>query len=79
MLRKGRIRGSSFSAYYNGILVVDLMGGASSLDAQRLWSPETLGLVWSVSKTIAGLCVALLVQRYYLLLILNLVFMLFNL
>ena len=40
------------------------MGGASDLDAQRLWSPERLGLVWSISKAIAGLCVALLVQRY---------------
>ena len=29
------------------------MGGASLLDAQRLWDPETLGLVWSVSKTIS--------------------------
>ena len=58
------IRGSSFSVYYKEKLVVDLMGGASNLDGLRLWNPDSLGLVFSVSKALAGFCVALMVQRY---------------
>ena len=64
LLEKGKLRGASFAAYYNGSLVVNLVGGVADLGAARLWTPETLTVTMSVSKAVAGLCVALLVHRH---------------
>ena len=64
LLENGRLRGASFAAYYNGSLVLNLVGGVADLGAARLWTPETLTVTMSVSKAVAGLCVALLVHRY---------------
>ena len=64
LLEKGTLRGASFAAYYNGSLVVNLIGGVADLRASRLWTPETLTVTMSVSKAVAGLCVAHLVHRH---------------
>lgn len=63
MLADGRIRGASFAAYHDGRLVVNLIGGVADLGAARPWTPDTLTATMSVSKAVAGLCVALLVHR----------------
>ncbi len=65
-MESGQIRGGSFSAYHLGSLVVDVMGGAADAAAQRLWQPDTVTVIMSVSKAVAAICAALLVKRYFL-------------
>ena len=64
LLKSRRIRGASFSAYFEGRLVVNIRGGAADLRALRPWSSDTLSALFSASKALAGLSVALLAQRF---------------
>ncbi|MEL6258458.1 MAG: serine hydrolase domain-containing protein [Pseudomonadota bacterium] len=55
--------GASFAAILNGDVVVDLRGGWADRAATRPWSEETIVPVYSVTKAIAALVVARLLER----------------
>uniref|UniRef100_A0A914WTT1 Beta-lactamase-related domain-containing protein n=1 Tax=Plectus sambesii TaxID=2011161 RepID=A0A914WTT1_9BILA len=58
--------GAALAVYYKGELVVDLYGGYADTSALRLWTPETRTVVFSATKAVAALCVAMLVDRGHL-------------
>jgi CubicO group peptidase (beta-lactamase class C family) len=55
--------GASFAVVRDGALVVDLWGGFADEARQRPWQRDTLVNVWSTTKGLASLCVAMLVDR----------------
>ncbi|KAE9554951.1 hypothetical protein FO519_001848 [Halicephalobus sp. NKZ332] len=55
--------GSSISVYYKGKKVVDIWGGYADLQSERRWKKDTMNVAFSSTKAVAGLCVALLVDR----------------
>jgi CubicO group peptidase (beta-lactamase class C family) len=55
--------GASFSAFYNGEQVVDLWGGHADAARTKPWTRETLGNVWSATKGIVAIAVAMCVER----------------
>jgi CubicO group peptidase (beta-lactamase class C family) len=55
--------GASFSAYHRDRCVVDLWGGIADRKTDRPWTRETLANVWSSTKGITALAVALCVER----------------
>jgi CubicO group peptidase (beta-lactamase class C family) len=55
--------GSAVAVWVDGQLVVDLWGGHSDLACTRPWHRDTLVNVWSVTKGVAALAVAMLVER----------------
>ncbi|XP_061181860.1 BAI1-associated protein 3-like [Saccostrea echinata] len=59
-------KGACFSAYYKGELVVDLWGGYSDIEAGRPWQNDTLSIMFSTTKGVTAVIVALFVQRGYL-------------
>uniref|UniRef100_A0A0K0EGP2 Beta-lactamase domain-containing protein n=1 Tax=Strongyloides stercoralis TaxID=6248 RepID=A0A0K0EGP2_STRER len=54
--------GASVAIYYQGKCVADLYGGFSDTK-HNLWTSQTQTVVFSVSKSIGALCIALLVDR----------------
>jgi CubicO group peptidase (beta-lactamase class C family) len=60
---QGREIGASYAVVRDGALVVDLWGGHRDRARTRRWSEDTLVNVWSTTKGLASLCVALLVER----------------
>jgi len=59
----GRELGASFAVVRDGEVVVDLWGGWCDRARTRPWRADTLANVWSTTKGLAALCVALLVDR----------------
>lgn len=59
-------KGACFSAYYKGELVVDLWGGYSDIEAARKWKKDTLSIMFSSTKGVTAILVALFVQKGYL-------------
>ena len=59
----GREVGASFAVVRDGAPVVDLWGGFRDRARTRPWTQDTLVNVWSTTKGLASLCVALLVER----------------
>lgn len=59
-------KGACFSAYYKGELVVDLWGGYSDIEAGRKWRNDTLSIMFSTTKGVSAILVALFVQKGYL-------------
>ena len=55
--------GAALSVYYKGARVVDLWGGYADVKAQRPWAKDTMTMVFSVSKGLAAIVVATLVER----------------
>ena len=53
--------GAGFSLVHDGKLVVDLTGGTAD-DSGRVYDAETLQLVFSSTKGVAAICLAMLVQ-----------------
>ncbi|XP_038078603.1 beta-lactamase domain-containing protein 2-like [Patiria miniata] len=58
--------GSAFSVYYKGSKVVDIWGGYADSEAGRPWKEDTLTIVFSATKGMAALCMAVLVDRGHL-------------
>ena len=59
--------GASFSVYHQGRCVVDLYGGwKDRLTKKDPYTPDTLQLVYSVSKGVMGVAIALCVDRGWL-------------
>src|SRR5260221_11320738 len=63
--REGDYRevGASFAAFHRGRCVVDLWGGIADPARNRPWTRDTLANVWSSTKGIVAVAVALCVER----------------
>ena len=55
--------GASLAVYRRGECVVDLWGGHVDREGRRPWQPDTLVNLWSTTKGIAAIGIALLVDR----------------
>ena len=55
--------GASFAAFHKGRCVVDLWGGYADPKRTRLWTRDTLANVWSSTKGVTAMAVALCVER----------------
>lgn len=56
-------QGAATAIYVDGQKVVDLWGGIADNLTGRLWTEDTLSLIWSATKGPAAMCALLLVQR----------------
>ena len=56
-------RGAGLAVYHRGRRVVDLWGGFADAAQTRPWTEDTYANVWSVTKGITALAVAMLVDR----------------
>ncbi|KAJ1346944.1 Beta-lactamase domain-containing protein 2 [Parelaphostrongylus tenuis] len=55
--------GAAIAVYHKGELLVDLQGGYADKSSGRKWTPETRTVVFSATKAVGALCVAMLVDR----------------
>ena len=55
--------GAGFAVHVEGELVVDICGGLADPTEGTAWGPDTLQLVFSSTKGVAAICVAMLAQR----------------
>ena len=62
-LVRGDDLGASFSATYQGEVVVDLWGGYLDEEQSKPWQEDTLVNVYSTTKTMSFLCALLLADR----------------
>lgn len=62
-LASGMDRGAGVSVYHRGTCVVDLMGGHRDRNGEVPYGPDTLQVVFSTTKGITALCVAMCVER----------------
>ncbi|XP_072025303.1 beta-lactamase domain-containing protein 2-like [Amphiura filiformis] len=58
--------GSAFAAYYKGKQVVNIWGGYADYESSQPWRHDTMAIVFSVTKGMAALCMAMLVDKGYL-------------
>ncbi|XP_053381567.1 beta-lactamase domain-containing protein 2-like [Mercenaria mercenaria] len=58
--------GIAFAVYHRGELLVDMWGGDADLEAQIPWSRDTIALAYSVSKGVAAIVVAKMVEKGHL-------------
>ncbi len=54
--------GAAFSLYVDGEVAVDIWAGVADRQSGRLWTDDTLQLVYSTTKGAAAICVARLVE-----------------
>ncbi len=54
--------GAAFSLYVDGKVAVDIWAGVADRQSGRLWTDDTLQLVYSTTKGAAAICVARLVE-----------------
>ncbi|VDN52112.1 unnamed protein product [Dracunculus medinensis] len=55
--------GAAFAAYHRGKLVADLYGGYSDKDKKLPWREETMTILFSTTKSLASICLAILIDR----------------
>ncbi|EYC11829.1 hypothetical protein Y032_0049g1800 [Ancylostoma ceylanicum] len=55
--------GAAIAVYHKGELIVDLQGGYADKSAGRKWTSDTRTVVFSTTKAVGALCVAMLVDR----------------
>ncbi|CAD6197458.1 unnamed protein product [Caenorhabditis auriculariae] len=55
--------GAAIAVYHKGELIVDLQGGYADKASGRKWTPETRTVVFSTTKAVGAVCVAMLVDR----------------
>lgn len=55
--------GASFAIWKDGEYLVDIWGGYADAAKTRPWQRDTLPNVWSTTKAVGALCLALLVER----------------
>lgn len=63
MKEEGRDLGSQLCVYLNGKKVVDLWGGSADVDKEIPYEQDTVQVVFSSSKFVTSLAVAILVDR----------------
>ncbi|WP_425063258.1 serine hydrolase domain-containing protein [Pyruvatibacter mobilis] len=59
----GEETGASYAVMYKGEMVVDLWAGTKDADGTAPWQRDTIANVWSTTKGVAAICIALLVDR----------------
>ena len=62
-LRERGELGAAFAVTHEGVLVVDLWGGVADPETGRPWRQDTLQLIFSGTKGLVALCLAMLVDR----------------
>jgi CubicO group peptidase (beta-lactamase class C family) len=62
-LASGEDLGASASVTLNGETVVDIWGGFTDQARSSVWQADTITNVWSTTKTMAALCLLMLVDR----------------
>ncbi|MEE2981526.1 MAG: serine hydrolase domain-containing protein [Pseudomonadota bacterium] len=62
-LESGLDQGAAFAVVYQGHVVVDLWGGHADAVGATPWTRDTLVNVWSTTKGVASLAIAMLVDR----------------
>lgn len=62
-LASGEEVGASFAVYRNGKAVVDLWGGSSANDSSVAIAEDSLFTIFSATKGLAAICIAMLVER----------------
>ena len=60
---EGLDQGAAFAVYAEGQPVVDLWGGSADAEGRRPWARDTLVNVWSTTKAVVALAIAMLVER----------------
>ncbi|XP_071494082.1 beta-lactamase domain-containing protein 2-like [Diadema antillarum] len=60
---ESRESGSAFAVYFKGENVVNIFGGYADADSQQLWRENTLSVVYSTTKAVTAVCIALLADR----------------
>ncbi|KJH51327.1 beta-lactamase [Dictyocaulus viviparus] len=55
--------GAAFAVYHRGKLVVDLWGGYADESCTRRWNDDTITVLFSCTKSVAAICMAMLVDR----------------
>nr|CDJ88897.1 Beta-lactamase-related domain containing protein [Haemonchus contortus] len=55
--------GAALCVYYQGQCVVDIWGGFADRESERRWREDTLQIIFSTSKAVGAICVAMLVDR----------------
>ncbi|CAJ0607301.1 unnamed protein product [Cylicocyclus nassatus] len=55
--------GAALCVYYQGECVVDIWGGFADRESERRWREDTLQIIFSTSKVVGAICVAMLVDR----------------
>jgi len=56
-------QGSAFAVFYHGKLVVDLWGGYADYGALRYRQEDSISMVYSATKGVTAVCMAMLVDR----------------
>lgn len=62
-LRSGQEVGAAFAVYWKGECVVDLWGGVRDVQSQVPWDSDTRVLLFSVTKGLASMALAMLADR----------------
>ncbi|CAI5441585.1 unnamed protein product [Caenorhabditis angaria] len=57
--------GASITVYHKGVAIIDLQGGYADKSSGRKWTDETRTVVFSTTKAVGAICVAMLVDRGY--------------
>ena len=57
--------GASITVYHKNRVIVDLQGGYADKASGRKWTPDTRTVVFSTTKAVGAVCVAILVDRGY--------------
>ncbi|KAE9421391.1 hypothetical protein Angca_007293, partial [Angiostrongylus cantonensis] len=55
--------GAALCVYYQGECVIDIWGGFADRESERRWREDTLQIIFSTSKAIGAICIAMLVDR----------------
>uniref|UniRef100_A0ABM0M7B0 Beta-lactamase domain-containing protein 2-like n=1 Tax=Saccoglossus kowalevskii TaxID=10224 RepID=A0ABM0M7B0_SACKO len=63
---QGLEAGSAFAVYYKGQKIVDLWGGYANYDEEDPWLEETMSMVYSSTKGVSAICIAVAVEHGYL-------------
>ena len=63
LLESGRDVGASLCVFHEGRKVVDLCGGWRDIDRSHPYTPDTLQVLYSTSKGVVALAVAMCVER----------------
>ncbi|VDK49760.1 unnamed protein product [Anisakis simplex] len=55
--------GAALAVYQHGKILVDIWGGYADKEAARKWNKDTITVTFSTAKSIAALCIAMLVDK----------------
>lgn len=62
-LASGEETGATIAVYRNGQAVVDLWGGCSATDSSKAISEDSLFTIFSATKGLSAICIAMLIER----------------